>query len=75
LMYGIMMGLSALANATGNNLMGWSFQILHSYGPALLVMEVLLAIALIIQATMGPYRYPYVKRGKTPEVQQEAVAH
>lgn len=74
LMYGIMMGLSALANATGNNLMGWSFQILHSYGPALVVMEILLAIALVIQATMGPYRYPNVKRGKTPVLQQESVA-
>jgi hypothetical protein len=69
-----MMGLSALANATGNNLMGWSFQLLHSYGPALVVMEVLLAFAVVVQATMGAYRYPAVKPLKVPKPQEAAIA-
>jgi MFS family permease len=73
-MYGIMMALAALANAAGNNLMGWCFQLLHSYRPALVVMEVLLAIAVVIQSTMGQYRYPVVKPGKSSELQGEAVA-
>ncbi|MGA3128043.1 MAG: hypothetical protein ABSD13_15160 [Candidatus Korobacteraceae bacterium] len=72
-MYGIMMALAALANAAGNNLMGWCFQLLRSYRLALVVMEVLLAIAVVIQSTMGKYRYPVVKPGKSSEPQAESV--
>jgi MFS family permease len=65
-MHGLMMAFAALANAAGNNLLGWCYQIMHTYRPGLLVMEVLLVIAIIIQATMGPYRYPVVKPEKKP---------
>lgn len=63
-MHGLMMAFAALANAAGNNLLGWCYQLLHSYTPGLLVMEVLLVIAIVIQATMGPYRYPMIKAVK-----------
>jgi MFS family permease len=73
-MHGLMMGFAALANAAGNNLLGWSFQLMHSYGPGLLVMEILLAFATIIQATMGPYRYPMAKPDKSLKSPEVAVA-
>jgi MFS family permease len=65
-MHGLMMAFAALANAAGNNLLGWCYQLLHTYRPGLMVMEVLLAIAVVIQATMGPYRYPMVRPEKKP---------
>ncbi|MGA3127292.1 MAG: MFS transporter [Candidatus Korobacteraceae bacterium] len=74
LFYGIMMGTAAFANASGNNLMGWCYQLTHSYHNALLVMEVMLVIAAVIQATMGPYRYPAMKAGAKPKLQEGAVA-
>ena len=73
LMFGIMMGAAALADALGNNLMGWCYQLKHTYAPALVIMEILLALAIVIQATMGPYRYPAMKPGQPLKLQADAA--
>jgi MFS family permease len=74
-MHGLMVAFAALANAVGNNLMGWCYQLRHSYTPALVIMEVLLLFAMIVQATMGPYRYAMVKPAKAPKPEELAAAH
>jgi len=56
-----------LANAAGGNIMGWSFQLQHSYNTGLIIMEVLLAIAVIIQASQGRYIYPPIKDAQKPK--------
>jgi MFS family permease len=62
-----------VANAAGGNIMGWSFQLQHSYNTGLIIMEVLLVIAMVIQACQGPYIYPAIKPGKGPR--EMAAAH
>ncbi len=66
-MHGLMFGFAIMANAVGNNMLGWSFQLKRTYGPGLLIMEVLLAVSIVILACLGPYRYPAVKRGGEPK--------
>lgn len=56
-----------VANAAGGNIMGWSFQLQHSYNTGLIIMEVLLAIAIVIQAAQGPYIFPPIKAGSKPK--------
>ncbi|MGA3127366.1 MAG: MFS transporter [Candidatus Korobacteraceae bacterium] len=62
-----------VANAAGEMIMGWSYQLQHSYSTGLIIMEVLLLIAMIIQASQGPYIYPAIKPGKGPR--DLAAAH
>jgi MFS family permease len=62
-----------VANAAGGNIMGWSFQLQHSYNTGLIIMEVLLVIAIIIQAAQGPYIYPPIKDAQKRK--EMAVAH
>jgi MFS family permease len=57
-LHGLMFSIFVLGNAAGAAAMGWSFQLLHSYGPAFAVFEVLLIIGCILFVTLGPYRYP-----------------
>jgi len=57
-----------IANAAGGNVMGWSHQLTHSYGTGLIIMEVLLIVAIIIQASQGPYTYPVVKSDQKKKV-------
>jgi len=56
-----------VANAAGGNIMGWSFQLQHSYSTGLIIMEVLLAIAIVVQACQGAYIYPPIKAGSKPK--------
>lgn len=63
-----------LANAAGGNIMGWSFQLTHSYGTGLAIMEALLAIAVVIQACQGPYKYPAVRSGSSSRALASATA-
>jgi MFS family permease len=57
-LHGLMFSIFVLGNAAGASVLGWSFQILKSYGPAFAVFEVLLFVACVLFATLGPYRYP-----------------
>ncbi len=57
-LHGLMFSVFVLGNAAGAASLGWSFQLLHSYEPAFVLFEVLLILACILFATLGPYRYP-----------------
>ena len=57
-LHGLMFAGTVLGNAAGAAALGWSFQLLHSYGPGFVAFEVLLAIGCILFASLGPYRYP-----------------
>ncbi len=57
-LYGFMLMFVELANAAGTLLMGWCFQLMHSYVPMLYAFEVFLAIAILLISRMGPYRFP-----------------
>ena len=57
-LHGLMFSIFVLGNAAGAGALGWSFQLLKSYGPVFTVFEVLLVIACVLFATLGPYRYP-----------------
>jgi MFS family permease len=60
-LHGLMFSIFALGNAAGAAAMGWSYQILRSYGPAFTVFEIILFVACVLVATLGPYRYPALK--------------
>lgn len=62
-LHGLMFTFAVFANAAGSNLMGWCYQIKHTYAPAFVTFEVCLVIAIILIARLGPYRYPAVRRG------------
>jgi MFS family permease len=68
-LYGFMLMFVEAANAAGMLLMGWCYQLLHSYIPMLCIFEVLLLTAVALMASMGPYRYPAAK------LQREAMSH
>lgn len=57
-LHGLMFSIFVLGNAAGAGALGWSFQLLKSYGPVFTAFEVLLVIACVLLATLGPYRYP-----------------
>jgi len=63
-LHGVAFAWVLVANAVGGNIMGWSFQLTKSYGTGLTIMEVLLAIAIIIQSSQGPYKFPAIKSVK-----------
>ena len=60
-LFGFMIMFVEAANAVGMLLMGWCYQLLHSYVPMMIVFEVLLLVAIILMFTMGPYKYPAAK--------------
>jgi MFS family permease len=51
--------MAALAgNAVGSSILGWAFQLTHSYSATLVAYSVLLAVATGFTLLLGPYRYP-----------------
>jgi hypothetical protein len=51
--------IAALAgNAVGSSILGWAFQLTHSYSATLVAYSLLLAIATGLTLALGPYRYP-----------------
>ena len=65
-LYGLMFGIAQIGNAVGSNIMGWSFQILHSYSPALIVFVGALAVTCLLFVPLGSY--PFGPRHETPPV-------
>lgn len=61
-LHGLMFGFAAFGNFVGAGALGWSFEVLHSYRPAFLLFEILLAAAVAIFARLGPYAYPPPRR-------------
>jgi len=51
--------IAALAgNAVGSSILGWAFQLTHSYSATLVAYSLLLAVAAGFNLALGPYRYP-----------------
>ena len=65
---GLIMMFVNFANAAGMMLMGWCFQIKHSYVPMLWVFVVFLVVAIALMSSMGPYRYPAPKKQQPKEM-------
>ena len=63
-LYGLVLMFVNFANAVGMMLMGWCFQLKHSYVPMLWVFEVFLVVSIVLMSRMGPYRYPAPKKQK-----------
>ena len=59
-LHGFGFALALIGNAAGASMLGWFFQLAHSYTPGFAVFEVLLAAACGLMLTLGPYRYPAV---------------
>jgi len=57
-LHGFGFALALIGNAAGASILGWFFQLAHSYTPGFVVFEILLAIACVLMMTLGPYRYP-----------------
>ncbi len=75
-LHGLMFAFVVIGNAAGASALGWSFQILHTYGPAFVLFAVLLVIACILFGTLGPYRYPAgaVHSGRADEAAPSALS-
>jgi sugar phosphate permease len=70
-LYGLITLFVNLANASGASLMGWCFQLKHSYTPIFGVFEIMLVVAIILMSRLGPYRFPAPR--KEPKKVAEAV--
>lgn len=55
--YGLIFGLAQIGNAVGSNIMGWSYQLLHSYGLAFVVFAGALTVTSLLFIPLGPYRF------------------
>jgi MFS family permease len=62
-LHGFGFALALIGNAAGASILGWFFQLAHSYTPGFVVFEILLAIACVLMMTLGPYRYPAALEG------------
>ena len=61
-LYGFVLMFVNFANARGMLLLGWTFQLKRTYIPMLYVFEGFLVITIILMSTMGPYKFPALKR-------------
>jgi MFS family permease len=61
-LYGLVLMFVNFANAAGMMLMGWCFQIKHSYVPMLWVFEAFMVVSIVLMSRMGPYRYPALRK-------------
>lgn len=62
-LHGIMFMGILMGGASGASILGWCFQLRHSYQAGFVLFEALLLISCIVLARMGPYRYePRKKR-------------
>jgi hypothetical protein len=57
-LHGFCFALALIGNAVGASILGWVFQLQHSYTYGFALFEVLLAISCVMMTTLGPYRYP-----------------
>ena len=73
--YGWVFTAALLGNAVGSSILGWAFQITHSYSTTLVGFSGLLAAACILTLRMGPYAYPPMDGHEAPsELKSRAVA-
>jgi cyanate permease len=57
-LYGTVFGIFALGVGIGPALSGASFDRFHSYTPAFVIFEIMLAISCLIFLRLGPYPFP-----------------
>ncbi len=67
-LHGFMFAPVLLGNAVGASILGWCFQLMHSYMPGFALFEALLAIACVLIMTLGRYRYPAVPEPVAGEI-------
>lgn len=72
-LHGLAFCFAQMASAAGGAMMGWCYQLGHSYRTGLILNEFLLIIAIIIFAGQGAYRYPAIKAGQ--KVKEMVAAH
>jgi MFS family permease len=61
-LYGLILMFLNFANAAGMMLMGWCFQLKHSYVPMLWAFEVFLVVSIVLMSRLGPYNYPAMRK-------------
>lgn len=66
-LHGFMFAPVLLGNAVGASILGWCFQLMHSYSLGFALFEVLLAIACVLIMTLGHYRFPVVREAPLGE--------
>jgi predicted MFS family arabinose efflux permease len=67
-LYGVILMFVNFANAAGTSLLGWCFQLKHSYVPMLCVLEAFLVVSIVLISCMGKYRYPAPKKQKAEQL-------
>jgi MFS family permease len=73
--YGWIFTAALVGNAVGSSILGWAFQLTHSYSATLAAYSLLLAIAAGLTLVLGPYRYPPSnRRDMTTELEPRAVS-
>ena len=60
--YGWIFTAALAGNAVGSSILGWAFQLTHSYSATLIAYSLLLAVATALTLVLGPYRYPPADR-------------
>ena len=72
--YGWIFTAALAGNAVGSSILGWAFQLAHSYSATLVAYSLLLAVATALTLVLGPYRYPPSDRRDMPtELELRAV--
>ncbi len=73
--YGWIFTAALAGNAVGSSILGWAFQLTHSYSATLVGYSVLLVIATGLTLVLGPYRYPPAdRRHVSPELELRAIS-
>jgi MFS family permease len=57
-LHGFCFALALIGNAVGASILGWVFQLQHSYTYGFMLFEVLLVVSCGLMLTLGAYRYP-----------------
>jgi MFS family permease len=73
--YGWIFTAALAGNAVGSSILGWAFQLTHSYSATLVAYSVLLAVATGLTLVLGPYTYPPAdRRVISPELELRAAS-
>ncbi len=74
--HGFIFGAAIISNAVGASILGWSFQLLHSYSPGFILFLVFDIIAILCFLPLGAYKFPpRQKPAPAPAQPEVAAAH
>jgi MFS family permease len=65
-LHGLIFSAFLFGQAGGASVLGWSQQLLGSYFPGLMVLEVFFVVACALLASLGAYRFPPLDDGLQP---------